>query len=618
LFNEKLTFNVSGRYDDNDGYIYGRREHLPGDSANFRTANNWYIELGGDNAFVPMNGSRGFNGITKLTYKITPRMKVSGQVLYDRDRYKLYTTTSGAHAYRFNPEGTYNFREDDYNYSLKLTQAFRRSFYEANFFHSTTDFKQFVFEDPFDPRYVPTTRVVGSPSSAAFEFGGMQMGHVYRKSRSYGGKLDFTSQVTQRHEFKAGISARLDNLQERNFTILYNNQEYKTPTVPPVNGSPSHTFYDRDTRFFSAYAQDKIEYNDMIVNAGVRYDYFDPNSTYFVDLLDPEGPRAKAETKHTVSPRLGISFPITEKGILHFSYGHFYQMPELRRLYTSNLFGAGVAPTVGYANLKPEKTVNYEFGLQQQLGDALALDASVFYKDIRDLLALQSIRYESARLGPSSYNVYLNKDYGAVKGFTLSLNKRYDPDTHLSASIDYTFQQAEGNSVRDGAFFFSALSGIDEEKQIVPLSWDQRHVLNATVMIGEPNNWGLSLIGKVGSGWPHTPNIPNANYVPESNSDRKPWQKNLDLRLFKNLRFAGLDFVLFTKVFNVFDTRNERFVFDDTGRAGYTFVNRSSQETEELKRNYGRPGIHTWSEYQTRPDFYSAPRSVQAGFSLEF
>ncbi len=613
LIGNKLTFNVSSRFADDEGFRYGLREHLPGDSANFETDNNWYIEHGGDGNYVPMNPSKGANILGKLTFRLSAKLKLSAQALYDRDRYKLYE-----HVYRYNPDGIHSYRSDNYNYSLKLNHAFTKSFYEANFFYATTDFKQAVFEDPADPRYVPTTRIEGSPTTATFAFGGTQMGQVKRDSDSFGGKLDFTSQITTQHEFKAGLSFRSDHLQERNLTILYDNDFYRRPTVAPVNETPSHTFYDKTADFFSAYLQDKIEYDNMIINAGVRYDYFDPNSDYITNILDPEGARTQAEPKHSVSPRLGVAFPITDRGILHFSYGHFYQMPELRRIYGSNVYGAAGFSDFGYANLKPEKTVNYEFGLQQQLGEVLAIEASLFSKDIRDLLALQTIDYQSLQFGPRSYSVYLNKDYGAVRGFTLSLTKRHDPSTKLSAWIDYTFQKAEGNDVRDGAFFFNSLSGIEEEKVIVPLAWDQRHVLNTTVTLSEPNNWGLSFIGKVGSGWPHTPNIPNANYVPTANSGNKPWQMNLDLRVFKNLRASKIDFVLFLKVFNVFDKRNERFVFDDTGRSGYTFVNRTLEETEAFKRHYGEPGVHTWSEYQVRPSYYSAPRSAQVGVSVEF
>jgi len=417
---------------------------------------------------------------------------------------------------------------------------------------------------------------------------------------------------------KSGLSFRIDDLEEDFFTVLYDNQTYTQPTVLPKNESPSHSYYEKQAIFTSAYLQDKIEYPNMIINAGLRYDYFDPNDDYIIDLLDPEGERKDATTKQMISPRLGVSFPITDEGILHFSYGHFYQLPPLNKLYRTRVFGANEDPTIGYANLKPEKTVLYEFGLQQQFTNVLAIDVSAFYKDIRDLLATQSISYLSPNYGPASYSVYLNKDFGSVKGLTLSLTKRWDPKTKTSAFLDYSYQITEGNSVTSGSFYFNSLTGEEEEKLIVPLSWDQPHILNATITISEPQNWGLSIIGKMSAGWPYTPNIPNANYVPDPNSQRKPLQKSVNLRVFKNITLGMFDVVLFAKVFNLFDTRNERYVHDDTGRAGYTYATRSTEETEALTSHYGETGVHTWEEYQQRVYYYSAPRSVQFGLSFEF
>ena len=158
-----------------------------------------------------------------------------------------------------------------------------------------------------------------------------------------------------------------------------------------------------------------------------------------------------------------------------------------------------------------------------------------------------------------------------VKGITLSLTKRRDPKTKTSAFIDYSFQMTEGNSVTSGSFYFNALTGDEEEKKFVPLSWDQSHVFNTTVSISEPgtNGWGVSLIGKLSTGWPYTPNIPFAGYVPLPNSDRKPFQRSLDMRLYKNLSLMNIGFELFMKVYNVLDLRNERYVFTDTGRSEY-------------------------------------------------
>ena len=610
---DKLTFNVSLRRSESEGYLYGIREHNPSDYAYFPPSGDWYIQITGDSSYVPMNPSQSTNGLSKITWRVSPTMKISTQSILSKAQSKSYS-----HAYKYNPDGVGTSYSANNNHSIKINHSLSpKSFYEANLFISDTDYKNYLYEDTTDSRYVSTDYINTEPTSATFLFGGTQMGHTYRVSNSVGGKFDFTIQMNDRHELKTGFSFRKDILEERNFSILYN-YNYRQPTVLPENESPYHVYYNKEALQYSAYIQDKMEYSSMIMNLGVRYDVFVPNDSSIADLVYPEAGKNDAGKKTMISPRVGVSLPITDKGIFHFSYGHFYQMPTLRNLYRESYFGAGLAPTVGYPDLKPEKTVLYEFGFQQQFGNLIGMDINLFYKDIRELLALQSIRYDSPQYGPSNYAIYLNKDYGSSKGVTLSVSKRYDPVSKTRIWLDYTYQKSEGNSVKSAAFYFSTLSGIEEEKLIVPLSWDQSHLLNTTVIIGNPGGTTLGLIGKISTGWPYTPSIPTANYVPEPNSGRKPIQRNMDLKIERRVSIGSRTVSLFARVYNLFDIRNARYVYDDTGSPKYTYEYRSIQETEQFKAHYGEPGIHTWEEYITRPQYYSSPRSFKIGFSLDF
>jgi outer membrane receptor protein involved in Fe transport len=609
---DKLTFNISLRRSQSEGYLYGVREHQPSDFAYFPPSGDWYIQLSGDSSYVPMNPSESSNFLSKITLRVSPRLKISTQSILSSSQSKSYS-----HVYKYNPDGVSTGYSGNNNHAIQINHSLSpKSFYEANVFISDTDYKNYLYADTLDERYVNTDYINTEPTSATFLFGGTQMGHTYRVSSSVGGKFDFTTQVNENHELKAGLSFRSDNLKERNLQVLYN-QNYYEPTVLPENKSPYHIYYDKDALQYSAYIQDKMEYKSMIMNLGIRYDAFVPNDSTIANLLYPELDQKAAEDKTMISPRVGVSLPITDKGIFHFSYGHFYQMPTLRNLYRESYFGAGLAPTVGNPDLKPEKTILYEFGFQQQFGSMIGMDINLFYKDIRELLALQNIRYNSPNFGPSNYSIYLNKDYGNARGLTLSLTKRYDPVSKSSLWLDYTYQKTEGNSVNSGAFYFSALSGIEEEKLIVPLSWDQSHLLNATVIIGDPSGTTLGIIGKIATGWPYTPSIPNANFVPKPNSGRKPVQKNVDAKLETRIKVGSYRVALFARVYNIFDIRNERYVFDDTGSAKYTYEYRSNQESEQLIANYDKPGIHTWEDYITRPHYYSAPRSIKIGLSLD-
>ena len=609
---DKLTFNISVRRNQSEGYLNGVREHSPGDFAYFPPSGNWYIQMSGDSSYVPMNPSESNNFLSKFTWRLSPRIKISTHSIMSTSQSKSYL-----HAYKYNPDGIATGYTQNNNHSLQINHSLSaKSFYEGNVFFSDTDYKNYLYADTLDQRYVNTDYINTEPTSATFLFGGTQMGHTYRNSKSVGGKFDFTSQISSNHEIKTGFSFRNDNLVERNLTVLYD-QNFDEPTVLSENNSPYHIFYDKDAVQYSAYIQDKMEYSSMIMNLGIRYDAFVPNDSTIANLLYPEADQKEAKTKTMVSPRIGVSLPITDKGIFHFSYGHFYQMPTLRNLYRESYFGAGLAPTVGNPDLKPEKTVLYEFGFQQQFGNLIGMDFNVFHKDIRELLALQSIRYNSPNYGPSNYSIYLNKDYGSARGLTLSITKRYDPVSRTSLWVDYTYQKSEGNSVNSGAFYFSALSGVEEEKLIVPLSWDQSHLLNTTLIVGDPSKTTLGIIGKISTGWPYTPSIPNANFIPKPNSGRKPIQRNIDAKLETRVSVKGYKVALFVRVYNLFDLRNERYVFDDTGTAKYTYEYRSNQESEQLIENYGMPGLHTWEDYVTRPNYYSAPRSFKVGLSLD-
>jgi outer membrane receptor protein involved in Fe transport len=293
-------------------------------------------------------------------------------------------------------------------------------------------------------------------------------------------------------------------------------------------------------------------------------------------------------------------------------------MPTLRNMYVNSEFEfpAGAAPTFGNTNMRPQRSVQYEMGLQQQLGDQLAFDVTGYFKDIRDYLALQNIRY-STIAGEDQYSIYLNKDYANVKGVTFSLTKRRPRNGMLSASIDYTFQTAEGNNSDAGAFFFNFLSGKENEFEIIPLDFDQRHVISSTVTLSRPGNWSASFIGQYATGYPYSPLILDQNIDDLPNSGRKPSQVKLDAHLYKELTLQGVRVRAFAKVFNLLDRLNQRFVFDDTGSATYSLGQRRGEHAT-WEPFYGQIGIHDFDEYTSRPHYYSAPREVSVGATLSF
>jgi len=392
----------------------------------------------------------------------------------------------------------------------------------------------------------------------------------------------------------------------------------------PELGAFNFNTYQTNPYQFAYYIQDKIEIDYLIVNVGLRFDYFEPDGEYLkdpnkineLDELQPPFPDSlmiKATSKYQFSPRIGLSYPITDRGAIHISYGHFFQIPPFENLYRNpnfripltGDFPENIGNTIGNADLKPQQTIMYEIGLQQALTDELGITITGYYKDIRNLLGSEIYIKNEFR----KFSKLINRDYGSVKGITLSFEKRFS--SGIGATLDYAFQVAKGTASDPNAAFNNAQANppIEENKQLVPLDWDGTHTLRFTLTLGVPGDYIASFIGRLGTGLPYTPSLQNQRTGLE-NSDNKPAYYDMDLYITKYLEIAGQQFSVFAKIYNLFDTLNEVNVFGDTGRAG---------DTLELTRNQTAPrGVNTTEEYFTRPDFYSSPRQIVIGADFSF
>src|SRR5690606_2761868 len=167
-------------------------------------------------------------------------------------------------------------------------------------------------------------------------------------------------------------------------------------------------------------------------NVGVRFDYFNANANVPADSKDPDifNPflaenRAntleqretywyrKVDPKFALSPRLGVAYPISDRGVIRFSYGYFFQIPEYDRLFTRDQIileeNSGTYGIFGNPDLKPQKTIQYELGLQQEIFPGTAIDLTGFYRDIRDWI---SSGPTTETYSPSvRYGTWINRDY---------------------------------------------------------------------------------------------------------------------------------------------------------------------------------------------------------------
>jgi outer membrane receptor protein involved in Fe transport len=182
----------------------------------------------------------------------------------------------------------------------------------------------------------------------------------------------------------------------------------------------------------AAYTQGLLELGGLVMNVGLRLDFYNPNDNVFLDIFDPmNGETGPTRTFMQLSPRLGVSHPIDSRTKMHFSYGHFFQRApfadygegnspgDVRGNLTTYMIEGSDQPWVlGNRELRPTRTIAYEVGVERNFWDAFLLTATGYHKDIRNTIQMITIQAPTG-----IYQTNGNGDYGANRGFEMGLRK---------------------------------------------------------------------------------------------------------------------------------------------------------------------------------------------------
>ncbi|MCX6136009.1 MAG: TonB-dependent receptor [Ignavibacteriales bacterium] len=611
----------------------------------------------GDGKTVSMNWNKKTYLQSKLALRLMPELKLNVTGIMDNvDSYPF------DRFYMYNPDGKGLDYRRSYTGIAALTHTLSNStFYTVGLSIFSKEFRHQLYDDPYDSRYTHPDLLIAL-NGISEGTGGSDLNRYHRMTTTALAKIDVNSQVTNEHFLKFGVEYRHHRLFMENINLRPIDEQttfspgfmspYIQTQILSADTSLQHDIYWHHPYELSAYVQDKMEFKSLIINIGVRFDYFQPDGNVLTDDEDPsiyypakasnqffddngngvQDPNERSKTlqdrlgywykkasaKWQISPRFGASFPITDRGVIHFSYGHFFQVPNFERLYQNPLFKVGKttgnvdlngAP-MGNADLKPEQTINAEIGLQQQLTEDLSLDVTAYLRDIRNLTGTGADQIGvGGPLSARQYTKYINRDFGFVRGFIVTLNKRFAQG--LSVNVDYTFQVARGTASDPNETRSNVTGSKQPEIQLSPLAWDQRHTLNA-ILNYSTDTYGGSIIGQYGSGQPYTPKASSDVTVFLTNSNTKPTFMNVDLKMYRSITVDPLKLLVFLRVNNVFDIKNETDVYTDTGTATKTY-------DETRARTSGtKEYVNSITDYYTNPTMYSEPRRIEFGATIEF
>ncbi len=529
-----------------------------------------------------------------------------------------------------------------------------------------------------------------------FRDGTVRTGYVKDKNSYLGGSISYTAQI-KKHSIKAGGSYQ-------RWTVRHLGIQNPSNELSTIRNNPDLTFNQDSLAFLignllfrdfnnygydvfgnevddgvfgakhpvlaSGYVEDRFEISDIILNFGLRYDFIDMDSWAWKNpalpviddqthLPDPNS-LIEGQSYSYISPRLGLSFPISDQTVFHLQYGKFVQSPSLdvafRGIYTAaEIFQAAnlISNPIAY-DPSPIRTTSYEIGFAHQFTDFAAVDITAFYKDIKGQLQYTNIITDPGA-AKSKYAAFVNQDFATTQGVEVSLKLRRIE--RIAAQINYTFSDASGTNSFVGSGIGSTEVNNNVPTVLLPLNYNFTHSGTISLDYRFGKDDGGSILEQLGfnflftfnSGHPFTlarnlglgqASAWTGGLIPSDdsrgrrpigpvNSSTTPWFFNLDLRIDKTVSVAGFDFNFYVYVANVFDTRNVTNVYQKTGNAyddgflqsedGQQLISKSryTERFADLYRSLNL-GNRQAAFFQYNYDLFSAPRQIRAGVKFNF
>jgi outer membrane receptor protein involved in Fe transport len=408
-------------------------------------------------------------------------------------------------------------------------------------------------------------------------------------SDNYRLDMDWTHQTQSRQKMKAGIEITYTEMQ-----VL----DIDEPWTGETGLGSNYDAYRAQTTFGAFYIQDRIVFEGMTINLGLRYDFWFPGKyvenaiadSSIVVITDAARQIFMDETfeffgyrgKGRISPRVGISHPVTDNDVLYFYYGHFSQLPTFQYVYAKLTSSSPTTYQVfGNPNLDPKTTVQYELGIKHRFSEDQVLEMKAYWKDMFDYETSQSIRPSNPKYSHMSFLMYLNADYARSRGVEIILKSRLLKNFYADVNFNYSIATGKSSNPNDNLL---VESGQIREKPLneIYLRWDKPFQIFANLSYNHPTGLGASLRLEYETGRRYTRAIVDTireendvEYYQGIYEDEKPYfyiskepTTNTDLKLYKRFELGGLSYRLFLDIQNLWDQRIARRINPFTGN-GY-------------------------------------------------
>ncbi len=442
--------------------------------------------------------------------------------------------------------------------------------------------------------------------------------------------FDWTVHTKSGHKLKTGYEHTITKIQ-----VL----DIDEPWSGSSGFGANYDNYAAKTYFGAFYLQDRIVFQGMTLNFGFRTDYWIPGryvedaiiDTSNIIITDEARTLFENETynfpwfgdpfkmKARLSPRFGISHPITDNDVLYFYYGHFSQLPTFQYVYAKiNSKSQSTYQVFGNPNLNPKTTVQYELGVKHKFSEDQVLELKAYWKDMFDYETSQTIRPSNPKYAHLSFNMYFNADYARARGVEALLKSRIFKNWFIDFNFNYSIVTGKSSSPNDNLL---VQAGQLREKPLGEnyMSWDRPIQFFTNISYNHPKNWGFSGRIEFKSGRRYTRSIQDTiiyqndiPYYDGPREDDRPYayiskiiEKNIEFKVFKTFKLNRYKIKTYIEIDNLLNQAIPRRINPYTGEGydlgsifGYNLINSPNPNLD--------------------PSRFNKPRSIETGFQFVF
>lgn len=502
----------------------------------------------------------------------------------------------------------------------------------------------------------------------------LKVGFDYLKwtARNYAVAPGLITSINQQIDLQPALQADFDNETATAATILRRSRvvnvgydEFGNELTDGIDGPKNPTS-------MSFYINDKIEKDDLVVNAGIRVDSYNMDDWVMVDPENPgydganatflEDQLTTAETHTVIQPRLGLGFPVSDKAVFHLQYGKFVQMPDMSQAFKSRsqlaLYAGGqnFIPDPAGFDLDPVVTEQFEVGFGYQLGNVAAVDVTVFAKNTTGQLEIKWLSIDpNNTYGAADMAYYDNGDFTNVSGIELTARTRRINIFQFDGS--FTFTDARGTNSFPGSGAGQVEINKDNDdapSMIAPLRYENKYKGTGTIDLrwadgegGFLENSGLNLYMSFNSGHAYTMFSggmgqrsasrgallsdldPRARVPIEPiGASTTPWVFNFNLRAEKGFSVGGVMLTAYALVENLFNAKHIINVYNRTGNAFDDGFLTDPELSGKIVENLGESYVDLYEAvnlanrrhwiWDSGFDLFGTPREINLGITVSF